>query len=323
VGNRVLIADDDRAVLDRVREGLSRMGYEFLTAHDGPGALTAVRAHRPDLVIMDVEMPGLSGVEVCRIVKAHAGEEQFGFVPIILMTARQGPGKVEGLELGADDYLIKPFDMAELSARAKSMLRMKALQDALMAKNRELDLANRALEQHRQELLALSQTDALTGLYNRRYLEERLRAELARADRYNNPLSCAMIDVDHFKQLNDAHGHPFGDMALRQVAQAARATLRDVDLLARYGGEEFLALFPETGSDEAVRAAERVRRRVEALRLAPPDSQVEVRLTVSLGVATFPTLGIEGSDGLLRAADESLYAAKAAGRNRVIRYKGA
>jgi diguanylate cyclase (GGDEF)-like protein len=314
----VLVADDDRAVRTQIRAGLDLQGYRFVEAGDGAEVLTALRVERPDLLVMDVEMPGLGGVEVCRIVKANQGHG-FGFLPVILMTALRTGSKVEGLELGADDYLIKPFDMLELSARVKSMLRLKALQDALLEKNRQLDRANQELEKRRQELLELSRTDALTGLANRRLFDERLEAEFQRSSRYRSPLSCLMMDLDHFKRLNDQWGHAFGDEVLRQVAAAARRALRDVDLLARYGGEELVALLPETGLAEAVLVAERVRAGVEGLRLA---ARVEgrtgaVRCTASLGVATFPGPGVDSGPTLVAAADACLYAAKAAGRNRV------
>src|SRR5215472_17918719 len=193
-------------------------GYQFLSAADGSAALTAIRDHHPDLVIMDVEMPGLGGVEVCRIVKANQRETGFGFIPVILMTARQAVGKIEGLELGADDFLVKPFDAAELSARVKSMLRLKALQDTLVQRNREL-------EEKQQELLALSRTDPLTALFNRRYFEERLALEFARADRYHAPLSCLMLDIDHFKDISESYGHAVGDRVLREIAKMASQLL--------------------------------------------------------------------------------------------------
>jgi diguanylate cyclase (GGDEF)-like protein len=251
----------------------------------------------------------------------------FGFIPVILMTARQAAGKVEGLELGADDYLVKPFDMLELSARVKSMLRLKALQDALLeknreldAKNRELDRANKELAQKREELLALSRTDPLTGLCNRRYFEERLHEEFARSKRYGSHLSLVMLDIDHFKRINDTFGHPFGDEVLRGVAHTARAQLREVDLLARYGGEELVALLPETAPEAALRVCERVREAIEALEFehvgADRDRRL-VRCTASLGLASVPSPLLATAEDLLRAADECLYAAKGAGRNRV------
>ncbi|XXF76643.1 diguanylate cyclase [Myxococcaceae bacterium GXIMD 01537] len=326
-GRTVLLVDDDPAHVRHVREGLAPQGYTFREAHDGAQALSSIREHRPDLILMDVEMPRLSGVEVCRIVKANAGEGGFGFIPVILMTARQAGGKVEGLELGADDYLVKPFDMPELSARVKSMLRLKALQDALVEKNRELDLKNRELDrankelaQRREELLALSRTDALTGLYNRRHFEERLHEEFTRSKRYGSPLSLVMMDIDHFKRVNDTYGHPFGDEVLRTVARTARARLREVDLLARYGGEELCALLPETTPGDALRVCERVREAIAALQWeyrASDGTPQEVRCTLSVGVASVPCAPLGSADALLQAADECLYAAKGAGRNRV------
>jgi diguanylate cyclase (GGDEF)-like protein len=236
------------------------------------------------------------------------------------MTARQAAGKVEGLELGADDYLVKPFDMLELSARVKSMLRLKALQDALVEKNRELDRANKELARRREELLTLSRTDALTGLFNRRYFEERLNEEFTRSRRYGSPLSLVMLDIDHFKRINDTFGHPFGDQVLKAVAQTACSRLREVDLMARYGGEELIALLPETSPVDALRVCERVREAIASLGLEHPgaDGHVqEVRLTASLGVATVPAANLTSAEALLMAADTSLYAAKGAGRNRV------
>jgi len=315
---KVLIVDDDRAVVQLVQAALAAHGYQFFDAADGSAALTAIRDHRPDLVIMDVEMPGLGGVEVCRIVKANQRETGFGFIPVILMTARQAVGKIEGLELGADDFLVKPFDAAELSARVKSMLRLKALQDTLVQRNREL-------EEKQKELLALSRTDPLTGLFNRRYFEERLTVEFARADRYHAPLSCLMLDIDHFKAINDSYGHAVGDRVLREIAKMASQLLRDVDLLARYGGEELVALLPETGPRQALRVGERIRQAIAALQLEHRSASGQssaIRCTVSIGVASFPIPAIESHEGLLRAADASLYAAKWAGKNSVRQFEG-
>jgi len=318
-GRRILLADDDQLIIAQIKQGLAGSDYSFFECADGTQVLSAIRQHHPDLLLLDVEMPGLGGVEVCRIVKANQGATGFGFIPVILMTARR-TGKVEGLELGADDYLIKPFDMLELSARVKSMLRLKVLQDALVDKNRELDKANKELEEKRQELLTLSRTDGLTGLINRRHFEERLTAEFARSERYRSPLSCFLLDIDHFKRVNDTWGHPFGDVVLREVAGVAKRALRDVDVIARYGGEELIALLPETSPEEAWRAAERVRMGVEAMRLtAETDAGKQtVKCTASIGVATFPSDSVSSAGSLVQIADECLYEAKHAGRNQVM-----
>lgn len=312
----VLIADDDRGILELVRTGLAEHGYRFLEVGDGPQVLTALREHHPDLLLLDVEMPGLGGVDVCRIVKANPS---FGFIPVILMTAARRGGKVEGLELGADDYLLKPFDMMELSARVKSMLRLKVLQDTLREKNRELDGINRELEEKRVLLEALSRTDGLTQLLNRRYFDERLAAEFARSARYGSPLSCLLLDIDHFKNVNDSFGHPVGDVVLQQVSATARQTLRDVDVLARYGGEELVALLPETPLENARVAAERVRASIERLALDTQvnEKTVTLKCTVSIGVSTFPSTGVDSAQALIQVADQGLYQAKQMGRNRV------
>jgi diguanylate cyclase (GGDEF)-like protein len=314
-GKKILVVDDDKPNISLIRMGLAAGGYEFAEAYDGASALARIRDAKPDLVIMDVEMPGLSGVEVCRIIKANQGDGAFGFIPVILMTARGSTGKVEGLELGADDYLTKPFDMLELSARVQSMLRLKALQDELVAKCRDLDRMNQDLERKSLELERLARVDPLTGLFNRRYFEERFYSEFARSQRYRVPLTCLMLDIDHFKKVNDTRGHQGGDHALKEVALTMRRTLRDVDLLARFGGEEFVAVLPETAQREGERAAERLRAAVERNKMEHDGKPL--RVTVSIGVASYPVPGINDPEALLRVADDALYRAKQRGRNRV------
>lgn len=304
---------------------LAERGYRLIEARDGTEALAALREHRPCLLVMDVEMPGLGGVEVCRIVKANQGPTGFGFLPVILVTASQGRGgRIEGLELGADDYLLKPFAAAELSARAASMLRLKALHDELVEKNLALERANRELELRKQELDALSRTDPLTGVANRRAFDAALLNELLRTGRHHLALSLLMLDVDHFKQLNDRFGHPCGDRVLQAVCEAAQASLRQIDLLARYGGEEFAILLPATSAPEAHLVAERLRKAIASVRLpfTHPDGRVEsVGCTVSIGIAT-TTHGADVStvqevrEAFVGEADLQLYAAKQAGRNR-------
>jgi two-component system, cell cycle response regulator len=318
-GRTILLADDDAAVLTHLKSALAESGYNFVEASDGTEVLTVLRKRQPDLILMDVEMPGLGGVEVCRIIKANQGAG-FGFIPVILMTARRSGGKVEGLELGADDYLIKPIDTTELSARVKSMLRLKALQDTLVEKNKELDRINKELEEKRSELEKLSRVDGLTGLINRRHFEERLQEEFARASRYRSPMSCFLLDIDHFKKVNDTYGHPFGDVVLKEVAGVARRALRDVDVLARYGGEELVAILPETPPEEAWRAAERVRMGIEAMRLTcrTVNPSVVVKCTASIGVVTWPRDDITEAGQMLQLADNCLYEAKHSGRNRVV-----
>ena len=297
----VLIADPDPPELSLVQDALTSQGYRLLMAQDGAEALSVIRHHRPDVVLLRADLPHLSGFEVCRILKSSAEEGGLGAIPIILVADRKGSGAREELEVGADDLLLKPFNVSELSARIRSMLRFKALQEEL--------------ERTRESLVALSRTDPLTGLLNRRSFEERFAEEFARSRRYRVPLSCVLFDIDHFKRINDSRGNAFGDRVLQSVARLARETLRDVDLLARYGGAEFVALLPETGTQDARRVAERIRFGIERLSLH------ELRCTASLGLATFPCPGIDTGEALLRAAGDCLDVARERGRNRVVQHQ--
>jgi two-component system cell cycle response regulator len=304
-GRKILVVDDDPATIRFVREGLGEH-YEFLEAGDGEAALALVRDYLPDLVISDVEMPGMGGFELCRILKSG---DRFAFIPVILMTARpeQNP-KLEGLELGADDYLVKPLNLLELGARVRSMLRLKSLRDELMATNQRLQEIN-------QKLHELSMYDTLTGIFNRLYFTKRFDYEFQRASRYGIPLTCMMIDIDHFKRVNDTYGHQFGDQVLRGVAGILEAALRKVDLIARYGGEEMVVILPQTPVDRGQEVAERLRASVAAAHFS--DGRTKVKCTISVGVAAYPHEGVESDGDLLRLADAALYQAKAAGRDRV------
>lgn len=321
----LLVVDDDASSRRWMIDSLAGGGHRIIEATNGAEALAALREHRPCLMVMDVEMPGLGGVEVCRIVKANQGTTGFGFIPIILVTASQGRGgRIEGLELGADDYLIKPFAADELTARVNSMLRLKALHDELVEKNRALERVNQELEARRQELDALSRTDPLTGVANRRAFDSALVNELLRTGRHHAPLALLMIDVDHFKQLNDTHGHPFGDRVLQALCRTALANLRQIDLLARYGGEEFAVLLPATPPQDAHMVAERLRIAIASLRFPAPSAEAgdeALGCTVSIGIATTASGAdvsnvTEVRDAFLAEADAQLYAAKQAGRNR-------
>ena len=303
---RILVVDDNRTNLRAIREGLEEQGYRVSEAADGQEAIARVRDEAPDLILLDLVMPKLNGIEVCRILKA---QERFRMIPVILLTARESmKSKVEGLEFGADDYLTKPIDPLELTARVKSMLRLKALQDELVQTNRKLKSMNERLQE-------LSVTDTLTGLHNRLYFRARIGHEFERADRYRSHLSCAMADIDHFKQVNDTYGHATGDAVLKDIGLIFKEALRRIDLAARYGGEEFVFLLPETDEDEALLVGERIREAVERHRFEHEGQVVE--LTISVGIATFPHTAIESEDRLIDCADQALYRAKRSGRNRV------
>lgn len=301
---RILVVDDNLDNLEVLATRLRFRGYTVETATSGEEALARVAEDPPDLILLDVMMPGLDGYEVARRIRA---DPNLPFIPIILVTARDSTqDKVAGLDAGADDYLTKPINYPELEARVRAMLRIKELQGELEEKNREL--------------ARLSISDGLTGLYNHRHIQEVVHEEFERAKRTREPLSVVMFDLDHFKRVNDTYGHQVGDRVLQEMARILRSTAREIDKLGRYGGEEFIAVLPDTGIDDAVTFAERVRERVERHPFDVGRGQ-PIHLTVSAGVATYPHPAVYNPKTLIHRADQALYAAKNAGRNRVMRFE--
>jgi diguanylate cyclase (GGDEF)-like protein len=301
---RILIVDDHEDNVELLRARLEARGYATLAATDGEEAIARVEMERPDLVLLDVMMPKVDGIEAVRRIKANRA---LPFIPIILQTALDSTAdKVEGLDAGADDYITKPINFAELEARVRTQLRVKALVEEV--------------ERQRQELERISRTDGLTGIDNRRYLEERLEEQFEHAKRLHEPLSCVMVDLDHFKGVNDTYGHQAGDAILQQLAAILKGEGREIDRVGRYGGEEFMLLLPGTQLDSAVTFAERVRKAVEAHTFSFDGGTL--RCTGSFGVSGFPHPVVTNSEALVKTADDSLYAAKALGRNRVVRFDG-
>jgi diguanylate cyclase (GGDEF)-like protein len=306
---RILIVDDHEDNVELLRARLEAWGYRPDTAGDGAEALRKIEESPPDLVLLDVMMPKMDGIEVARRVKSNPA---LPFIPIIMQTALDATeNKVEGLEAGADDYITKPIDFAELKARLTSMLRIKGLQDELEDREHELLHAN-------EQLRHMSQTDPLTGLDNRRNLEERLGEMFEHARRLNESFACVMCDLDRFKSVNDTYGHQAGDAVLKQFAKILRDEVREIDRVGRYGGEEFMLLLPGTVLDAAVTFAERVRKQVEAHTFS--FDQTSIKRTASFGVSAWPHPRIGNCDGLMRAADDAMYVAKETGRNRVVRF---
>jgi two-component system cell cycle response regulator len=306
---RILIVDDHEDNVELLRARLESWGFTAETAGDGAEALAKVEASPPDLILLDVMMPVMDGIEVARRVK---GNPNLPFIPIIMQTALDATeNKVEGLEAGADDYITKPIDFAELKARLNSMLRIKRLQEELEERERQLLEAN-------ERLRHMSQTDVLTGLDNRRHLEERIDEMFEHAKRLSEPFSCVMVDLDRFKSVNDTYGHQAGDAVLKQLARILRAEIREIDRAGRYGGEEFMLLLPGTVLDAAVTFAERVRKQIETHTFTFDGGTIQ--RTASFGVSAWPHPRILHCDGLVRAADEALYVAKETGRNRVVRF---
>ena len=306
---RILIVDDHEDNVEVIRARLEASGYLVESAADGEQALEQVHASPPDLILLDVMMPRIDGMEVARRIKA---DETLPFIPIIMQTALDTvQHKVEGLGAGADDYVTKPINFAELEARVKSMLRIKLLQDELTKTNERLARVN-------EELRRVAVTDGLTGLHNRRNVETLLHDMFEHSVRLHEPLACAMFDLDHFKSVNDTYGHQAGDAVLQQLAEILKVSAREIDKVGRYGGEEFIILLPGTVLDAAVTFAERTRQQVESHTFTFEGGSL--RRTISCGVAAFPHPRIGHREALVKAADDALYVAKGLGRNRVVRF---
>lgn len=289
---KVLIIDDNPEVVALARVRLKRDRLEVLSAGDGASGLETVRSERPDLLLLDVDLPDSCGFDICRELKA---DDELAMTPVIFLTGSgRTEDKVRGLDLGAVDYIAKPFDSVELQARVRAALRTKRMQDLLAE---------------------YARIDALTELWNRRVLTDRLTEEWERIRRAGGVLSVIMADLDHFKGVNDSRGHPAGDEVLRRTGRAIVEQCRTSDVPARYGGEEFAVLAPGADVARATKLAERCRKAIEALRVDAGDDDEPIRPTASFGVAD--SGGRDGPEDILEAADEALYRAKQEGRNRV------
>jgi two-component system cell cycle response regulator len=309
---RILVVDDHEDNIELLRARLEARGYEVEGASDGQAALDAVKRVCPDLILLDVMMPKMDGIEVVRRLKANA---DLPFIPVIMQTALDSTeNKVEGLDAGADDYITKPINFAELEARVNSLLRIKSLQSDLAARERELSELN-------DKLRTISLTDGLTGVENRRSLEERLHEMWQHSVRLHEPIALIICDIDKFKSVNDNYGHQAGDSVLKEFAQLLKAEKREIDRVGRYGGEEFLLILSGTVLDAAVTFAERLRETVEGHTFSYAGGTL--RRTMSCGVAASPHPRVKDQEALLRAADDALYVAKETGRNRVVRFDSA
>ena len=308
----VLIVDDDRATLMLVEHLLKALGHKVHTAQDGRSALAQAMSIRPQIIISDWIMPGLDGVSFCKALRQTEEGQQIYF--IILSALEQDDQLVEAFESGVDDYLTKPFTARVLAARLRAGQRVIKLQEDARRDSEnlrrfaaELAVANRRLQQ-------AALTDPLTGLPNRRYAMERLEQEWASTSRTQRALTCMVVDVDGFKQINDSYGHDSGDVVLRQVAAVLRKEARAEDVICRLGGEEFLVICPDTPLGAALHLAERLRLGVSRARSA--NGAITHTATVSIGVSQREA-SMTHMDELIKAADNALYDAKRAGRNRV------
>lgn len=297
---KILIAEDD-LVSRRVLEAFAaKRGYGVVSAANGPDALAILSAEdAPRLAILDWMMPGVEGTEVCRKLREQAGDRPYVYV--LLLTARtQREDLIKGLQSGADDYITKPFDPPELDARLHVGLRILDLQDKLIVA--------------REELRFQATHDTLTGLANRGVILETLRREQSRQRREGGSFGIILMDIDHFKAINDTYGHLFGDAVLRETSRVMKQSVRPYDIVGRYGGEEFLVVVPQADAVVMSGVAERLRKAIEAQSIATRDSELHV--TASFGVAASTEAMPVDPQALLNLADEALYRAKRNGRNR-------
>lgn len=305
---RILLVEDSPSQGALVKAGLEEKGYEVIWVQSGIEALKQARLQPPDLVLLDLVLGDMDGFSVCRWLKLH---DETRDVPVIMLTVRSSvEDRVEGLHVGADDYLPKPFNNEELEARLFAALRVKTAQTDLKKRNAQLESMLHHME-------ALAVTDPLSGLFNRRRFADVLRREFALTKRYKNELSCILLDLDLFKRINDRYGHEAGDTVLQEVSRAIVEGLREVDVPARYGGEEFVILLPHTNRANASIVAERLRKRIADIKFQFETDSVQV--TASFGVASVSdTLGPDDADRLVKRADQALYHAKAQGRDCVV-----
>jgi two-component system, cell cycle response regulator len=310
----LLVVDDEETLRSVVSQVLSADGFLVAEAASGEEALEVFQGETHQLVITDIRMGGMSGIELLTEIKRRNPDTQ-----VVIMTSHASlDSALSAMRAGAYDYLIKPFESLDLISAVASRAAEKA---RLVAQNRELleqlQRANGELQEVNSALKEMSVRDGLTALYNHRHFQEAFAVEVARSQRSGRPCSVAFMDVDNFKAYNDTHGHPDGDRLLRTLAGILLAHLRCSDLAARYGGEEFVLLLPETPKAAALRIAEGVRVKVEQEHFPGREQQPLGRVTISIGVASYPEDGGD-APAVLACADQRLYQAKHGGRNMVI-----
>jgi len=292
---KIMIAEDDPVSRRLLEAFLSKWGYDVVATCNGSEAWAVLNEpEAPSLVISDWMMPNIDGLELCRKIREM---KKSGYTYFIILTAKERKEDViQGLEAGADDFLTKPFHQEELKYRVQ--------------------IGERIIELE-QRILLLASTDSLTGVLNRRVFIERMEEEIHRSKRENSTFFLILTDIDYFKRINDKHGHQAGDLVLQGFTEQLSKFSRPYDFVGRYGGEEFVVCLPGGDGIQGQLVAERMRKRVEEMKITLPNSSQSVQITASFGVASFRIGSEETVDSLIKRVDEAMYRAKHEGRNRV------
>ena len=311
---RILLVDDDRAVLMIIKMLLDNLGHTVAMARSGEEALSMLNGFKPQVIMADWIMPKMDGIEFCRALRSNPAWRN---IYVFILAAQESIDRlVEAFDAGANDYMTKPINPKILGARLSAGQRVVQLQEELEYERQQLHKFSTELADSNQRLQQLALTDELTGLHNRRFANEHLERQWSLAQRNKSLLSCMMLDIDYFKQVNDTYGHKTGDDVLKQVADALQLSIRKQDVVCRLGGEEFLVICPDVQTEELYKYAERLREKISALNFSDSASK-KFKLTVSIGAASkIPVMS--SAEILLQLADKRLYIAKESGRNRTV-----
>ena len=300
---KILIAEDDNVTRHILEKSVTEMDFEVVSCKNGHDAWKILQSENaPHLLILDLMMPGMDGLEICRKVREQA-KEPYTFI-LLLTSKGEQDDFVKGMEAGADDYVVKPFNHNDLRVRLKAGRRIVELNEELLYV--------------RDNLEKQATHDKLTGLYNRHFMVEILEKEFSRALRHQSDLSCLLLDLDNFKDVNDTFGHTFGDLVLREFSAGLEQNIRKSDISIRYGGEEFMVLLPNTGIAGAQNIAEKIRATCEKKRY--DDGHNSTTVTVSIGIASIKQHQLIDDKEIVACADKALYRSKAEGRNRITVY---
>ena len=313
----ILVVDDNPDNIQFLGNLLMTQKYEIGVALNGSDALTFIEERLPDLILLDIMMPNMDGYEVCRQLKTSSQTKN---IPVIFITAKvEAEDIIKGLEMGAVDYIKKPFNATELLVRVKTHIGLKLSREKLEEEVKKRTLIQKELERVNNELQQLSNLDGLTKIANRRSFDNCLKKEAKIVKRENKTLSIVMCDVDHFKKYNDTYGHQMGDTCLQQIAAAiSDACKRPRDLAARYGGEEFVVILPDTTPGGTLKIANTIKHDIEALQIPHSSSPVSPFVTISMGIATMPISDESSIETLIFKSDKALYKAKHNGRNNIV-----